>query len=71
MFGIGSAEIIIIVWIIFIVIPIAAAIYILFVVFHSQGRIEVLESRVAKLEKALDREARLDTLESRIDDMKK
>lgn len=69
---IGSQEIILLAIVFFILLlPIAVIGYFLYVIFHSRGRIDVLEDRIAKLEKDAAREKRLDALENRIDEMKK
>lgn len=72
MFDMGATEIIlVIVTLLIILIPVGIALYLIFVLFRDQGRIEALEAKVARLEQTQARETRLDALEGRIEDMKK
>jgi cell division protein FtsL len=68
---VGSAEIYLIIVILLLLLPTGIIIYVLYAILKRQGRIKELESRVAALEKDKDKEARLNTLEKRIDEMKR
>jgi cell division protein FtsL len=72
MFAIGSAEIILILFtVIFLLLPTALIVCVLYIIFKRQGRIKELESRVAALEKEKAMESRINSLEQRVDEMKK
>lgn len=75
---IGSAEIILILFtVISLLLPTGIILCVLYVIFKKRQEqlykmgIKELESRVAKLEKEKQTEARLNALEKRIDEMKK